>query len=251
MSTISDLIFKGAKHYITSPYGRRNVISTSAGSTSSFHYGTDYGTDGKKIAQYAIEDGYCFASAVANDGANYVWIIYPRIKKAFLHYHLDRRSIYAGTSVKKGTVLGYTGKTGKATGIHLHLGIRDLTPLTAERIKRMNWASLKSCPYADPEKVNYSAPGSSSTNTSSPAAASFLPVRGYFKRGDKDEKIGRIAKFLRTTFPAYTSVLALGNTFGTHLEKAVKEFQRRTGLDPDGCIGPKTLAKLRQYGFKE
>lgn len=249
MSTISDLIFKGAKHYITSPYGRRSSFVTSAGSTSPFHYGTDYGTDGKKIPQYAIEDGYCFASAVANDGANYVWIIYPRIKKAFLHYHLDRRSISAGSSVKKGTLLGYTGMTGKATGIHLHLGVRELSPLTAERIKKMNWASLQSCDYVDPEKVSYSAQTASATKTSS-ADASFLPARGYFKRGDKDEKIGRIARFLRDTFPAYTSVLAMGNTFGKNLEKAVKEFQRRTGLEPDGCIGPKTIAKLKQYGFK-
>lgn len=245
MSTISDLIFNGAKHYITSPYGKRNPFSTSAGSTSAFHYGTDYGTDGKKIPQYAIEDGYCFASAKANDGANYVWIIYPRIKKAFLHYHLDKRSISAGSSTKKGTLLGYTGMTGKATGIHLHLGVKDLSKLSTERINKMNWDSLGACSYIDPEGMSYT-PVAGTT-----VKSSFLPARGYFKRGDRNEKIGKISKFLRATFPLYVSINALGNYFGVHLERGVKEFQRRTGLEPDGCIGPKTLAKMKQYGFKE
>ena len=159
MSKISDLIFKNAKHYITSPYGARNTISTSAGKTSSFHNGTDYGTNGKKLPQYAIEDGYIFAAGTSSsDGAKYVWVIYPRIKLAFLHYHLDTISVKAGQKVTKGTKLGTTGKTGKATGIHLHLGIRPLTNLTAAQVEAMTWALLRSCSYTDPEKVNYTAP---------------------------------------------------------------------------------------------
>ena len=158
MSKISELIFNGAKHYITSPYGKRNVIGTSAGKTSSFHNGTDYGTNNKKLPQYAIEDGYVFAAQTASDGAKYVWVIYPRIKLAFLHYHLDTISVKAGQKVAKGTKLGTTGKTGKATGIHLHLGIRLLTNLTAAQVKAMTWALLRSCAYTDPEKVNYTAP---------------------------------------------------------------------------------------------
>lgn len=169
MSAISKKIFNGENHYVTSPYGKRKTISTSAGSTASFHYGTDYGTNGKKIAQYAIEDGYVFAAQRAKDSALYVWVIYPRIKKAFLHYHLDSYKVRAGQSVKSGTLLGYTGKTGKATGVHLHLGIRDLTRLSDSQIKHMTWALLQSCAYIDPEKLYYTAPSASvskSTQTS-------------------------------------------------------------------------------------
>ena len=57
MSTLSNLIFHNANHYITSPFGPRDSISTAAGNTSNFHSGTDYGTNGKKLTQYAIEDG--------------------------------------------------------------------------------------------------------------------------------------------------------------------------------------------------
>lgn len=175
MSAISKKIFNGANHYVTSPYGKRKTISTSAGSTASFHYGTDYGTNGKKIAQYAIEDGYVFAAQRAKDSALYVWVIYPRIKKAFLHYHLDSYKVRAGQSVKSGTLLGYTGKTGKATGVHLHLGIRDLTRLNDTQIKNMTWALLQSCAYIDPEKLYYTAPSVSTSKPTQTGSASYYP----------------------------------------------------------------------------
>lgn len=158
MSVISNLIFNGANHYMTSPFGNRGSINTSAGATSTFHNGTDYGTNSKKIPQYAIEDGYVFAATKASDGALYVWVIYPRIKKAFLHYHLDTISVKAGQAVKKGTKLGTTGKTGKSTGIHLHLGIRDLKSLSMVKVEKMTWEALRTCAYVDPEKVSYTAP---------------------------------------------------------------------------------------------
>ena len=167
MSKISELIFKGAKHYVTSPYGKRNTINTSAGTTSSFHNGTDYGTDNKKIAQYAIEDGYIFAAGTSSsDGAKYVWVIYPRPELAFLHYHLDTIAVKAGQKVSKGTKLGTTGKSGKATGIHLHLGIRSLIDLNSSAINKMTWTALRMCSYVDPEKVKYTEP------TAAPAASS-------------------------------------------------------------------------------
>ena len=175
MSAISKKIFNGANHYVTSPYGKRKTISTSAGNTASFHYGTDYGTNGKKIAQYAIEDGYVFAAQRAKDSALYVWVIYPRIKKAFLHYHLDSYKVRAGQSVKSGTLLGYTGKTGKATGVHLHLGIRDLTRLNDTQIKHMTWALLQSCAYIDPEKLYYTAPSASTSKPTQTGSASYYP----------------------------------------------------------------------------
>ena len=176
MSTITNIIFNGAEHYLTSPFGKRKSISTSSGNTSSFHNGCDYGTNGKKLAQYAIEDGYVFAAAKASDSANYVWVIYPRIKKAMLHYHLDSYKVKSGQSVKKGTLLGYTGKTGKATGIHLHLGIRDLSALSDSKIKSMTWELIRNCDYIDPEKALYF-PASSYQKGTYQVTADLLNVR--------------------------------------------------------------------------
>lgn len=84
-----------------------------------------------------------------------------------------------------------------------------------------------------------------------PAEESFFPARGYFKKGDVHENVGRIASFMRRVFPSYTNEKALGNLYGTNLIKAVKEFQRRTGLEADGYFGPLTLAMLERYGFKK
>lgn len=136
MSKITEIIFKGKDHYITSKFGYREPISTKAGTTSSKHKGTDYGTNGKKLPQYAIEDGEVVDVGIDGAGAKYVKVDYPRIKKRFYHWHLHTISVKEGQAVKKYTKLGTTGMTGKATGIHLHLGIID----------------LKNNTYIDPEK---------------------------------------------------------------------------------------------------
>ena len=87
------------------------------------------------------------------------------------------------------------------------------------------------------------------------APSGFLPARGYWKYGDKDARIGQMARFMRDKFPAYTPASALGNYFGPNLLRAVKEFQRRAKEAGkyndaiDGNVGPKTYAALKQYGF--
>lgn len=125
--------------------------------------------------------------------------------------------------------------------------------------KNLTWHSMYSntqCPgnYLR-SKMQYIADEANKINSSSvvapaPANNTFLPSRGYFKRGDNNANVGKIASFMRKTFPSYTSVKALGNLYGPNLIASIKEFQRRTGLVADGCTGPKTLAKLVEYGFR-
>lgn len=81
------------------------------------------------------------------------------------------------------------------------------------------------------------------------AKKNFLPEKGYWKEGDCDERIGYLASFMRNKFPAYTSVKALGNYYGKNLKSSITQFQKRTGLYPDGCVGPRTYAELKKYGF--
>lgn len=78
----------------------------------------------------------------------------------------------------------------------------------------------------------------------------FLPAKGYWARYDKDDRVAELADFMFKTFPKYTNKKALGPLYGDYLWKSIKEFQRRTGLYPDGCTGRITYAKLKQYGFK-
>lgn len=64
----------------------------------------------------------------------------------------------------------------------------------------------------------------------------FLPAKGYWTVGDNDARIGRLATFMRNNFPFYTPASALGNYYGKYIAGAIKEFQRRTGLQADGTI---------------
>lgn len=89
------------------------------------------------------------------------------------------------------------------------------------------------------------------TSNKQESKKSFFPKKGYFKLGDKHENIGKIASFMYKVFPAYTDKKALGNYYGKYIKASIKEFQKRTGLETDGSVGPITLAKLKEYGFKE
>lgn len=232
MSKITNLIFKNEKHYITSSYGYRKIINTKSGATSSFHNGTDYGTMSKKLAQYSIESGEILSCGTDKSSGKFVWIKYPRINVKMLHYHLSSVNCKKGNKVSKGALLGYTGKSGKATGIHLHLSIVDLT--TGK--------------YVDPEKYVYNDEVIITNN---------VDDRNYYKRGDKGEYIRKLCDFFANNYWGYfcknkkeAHKVLDGDLFGPYLEKWVKEFQKRTKLEPDGMIGPLTKDKLRQYGFK-
>jgi len=104
-------------------------------------------------------------------------------------------------------------------------------------------------PYAD---NNYEEVAETKTETKSEpvkVTSAFLPAKGYWQPGDKDDNIAKLAQFMYDTFPAYTKKAALGPVFGPNLKASIVEFQKRTGLEADGCVGPITLAELVKYGF--
>lgn len=239
MSKITNLIFKNASHYMTSGFGNRKVINTKGGYTSSFHNGTDYGTNSVKLPQYAIENGTIISCGTDKLGGKFVWVKYPRLNVKMLHYHLSSVNCKTGQIVSRGTLLGYTGMSGKSTGIHLHLSIVDLS--TGQ--------------YINPETYSYNETEVSTNN-------SFFCGKVCFKRGDVHENIGKICYFFAEYFYGYfydnksdAHDVLDGNLFGPYLEKWVVEFQKRAKDDGryndeiDGKFGPKTLAALESYGF--
>ena len=141
-------------------------------------------------------------------------------------------------------LIGNTGMTGKATGVHLHLSI----------------VNLANGQYLDPEKYNYT---EAPKEEPKPATKNgFLPARGYFCEGDKGPEIHAMCKFFATHYWGYfgnsreSAKLKLlgkngdGNLFGPNLKAWVKDFQRRLGLAQDGCVGPITLGEMKALGFK-
>lgn len=114
------------KYIITSPFGQR--IHPVSG-VKKMHNGIDLvaTADGKtgqidKIKAHTggVVDGVGFD----NSAGNYVKIRVS-LDTVMVYYHLrDRCSLAVGDMVKAGQIIGAMGKTGSATGAHLHFGIK-------------------------------------------------------------------------------------------------------------------------------
>lgn len=91
------------------------------------HDGVDLisGTGNRNL--FAIEEGYVHIVQNSNSGyGNRIWIRYPRINKSVMYAHCEKIYSKKGDKVKKGDVVAYEGKTGNATGVHLHFGMTDI-----------------------------------------------------------------------------------------------------------------------------
>lgn len=154
-----------------------------------------------------------------------------------LVYMKGHMGIYAGNGkVIESTAAKYDGKKGRIYKTYFKGNGKGCDG------KRATWTKWFKSPYLTYEKeVKPEPPKPSSDN--------FLGSRGYIKLGDRGSNVEKIANFMYKTFPAYTPKSALGNYYGPNIQKSIKEFQTRTGLESDGCVGPLTLAMLKKYGF--
>ena len=107
----------------TSYFGDRRVYKyTNGKSSTSYHYGNDYGVptgtdvfacaDGKVVlAENRISTGYS--------------VVIEHLPGLFsLYYHLDSLCVSEGDIVKQSDLIGKSGETGLATGPHLHWEVR-------------------------------------------------------------------------------------------------------------------------------
>lgn len=120
---------KSDKIKTTSAYGIKRTYKVNGKTYKDTHAGIDLkpvptNNDAKIIA---IADGV--VTSVNKKGSNGGAACYVRLKHDnglySLYYHMKSGSIKVnkGQKVKKGTILGTIGKTGLATGIHLHFQI--------------------------------------------------------------------------------------------------------------------------------
>jgi len=70
-----------------------------------------------------------------------------------------------------------------------------------------------------------------------------VPHGPKLQKGERGRRVGLLAERLRATGDL-AGELEDKETFGDALEQALKRFQGRHGLDPDGVAGPRTLAAL-------
>lgn len=135
------------EYYMTSAFGYRKDPKTGV---ITYHNGCDYGTHGKKWAQHALEDGIVEAAYKDSNGAKVVRIRYDRLGYRCTHGHLDTIKVKVGDKVNHKTIIGNTGKSGYATGVHLHLGV--------QKIGSSTWINPESIDYTEepiPTSNNY------------------------------------------------------------------------------------------------
>ncbi len=109
-----------------------NVTDSSSGKTSKRgnrpHRGYDFGTPvGTPIL--AIDDGVVYSintSGIASSGGKHVSLKHSSAGLKSSYMHMNSINIKKGESVKKGQIIGLSGKTGKVTGPHLHFSLKNI-----------------------------------------------------------------------------------------------------------------------------
>ena len=103
---------------LTSPFGNRTSPTTGA---SSYHQGVDLSAPaGTPI--YAARGGQVSAATYGSAAGYYVRINHMDGFSS-IYMHMTHYVVSAGQNVTAGQLIGYVGKTGVATGNHLHFGI--------------------------------------------------------------------------------------------------------------------------------
>lgn len=129
MALCVSLLFLGGKHSEASMKGEKEItdewiwptdgiISDTYGTRLGKHKGIDIA--GKlNTPVLAVADGQVVKSYFSNTYGNVVFIKHPS-HFVTVYAHLNKRTVFEGQNIKQGTVIGKMGRTGQATGTHLH-----------------------------------------------------------------------------------------------------------------------------------
>lgn len=225
------------------------------------------GKDGGKNIYYATVDMKVVAiRGIGTSYTNTIWLVATEkcntpsgnMTPFIMLTHWNDNDPYVnklkvGSIIKAGQPICEEGKDG-ATANHLHMVCGNADKgVGSKLIKNSNstkdkavWVSNGYCMkpeqvmFIDKEFTNIVDNGS--IKFQDKPEDSFLPDRGYFKKGDSGEEIALIDDFFASQVK--------GNYFGDYTEACVKVFQKQNGLEQDGNIGPITLAKMEEKGFK-
>ncbi len=100
-------------YYISSPYGYR---------WGTLHDGMDIAGAGYGSPIYASNNGIVVASSYKYDNGEYI-VINHNNGYYTMYAHLAERYVSVGQEVSMGDTIGSMGRTGAATGVHLHFGL--------------------------------------------------------------------------------------------------------------------------------
>lgn len=229
------------QYYITSPYGWR--VDPISGERK-FHAGCDYGTHGNKWPQYALEDGIVESVWTDSAGAKCLRIRYDRLGYRCTHCHLDSILVSTGQNVTADTIVGYTGKTGYATGVHLDLRVQYVGSST----------------YQDPENFEYIEPGPTPPGPTppTPEPTPVTPWAGIVKRnsplydvyGNKYPNNTFVDRKVTVTGELGNRWEVWGETFSPHTVYVDKENVIKNNPYPYNAVVKKGSPLYNIYGKK-
>ena len=124
--------------HITDSFGERLDPFSGEGA---FHTGVDVGTDyGAPV--HATADGLV-TTAETHSGYGRMVIVDHGFGITTFYAHLSAYAVVAGTHVRRGEVIGYTGVSGRSTGPHVHYEVRvNNAPVNP-------WRYMKTVPAGD------------------------------------------------------------------------------------------------------
>ena len=104
--------------YLSSPFGFRTSPTSGA---STYHQGVDLAAPAGTPV-YATRAGVVTSTTYSNSAGYYVTINHGDGFSS-IYMHLNNYVVSSGQAVSAGQLIGYVGRTGIATGYHLHFGI--------------------------------------------------------------------------------------------------------------------------------
>ena len=103
---------------------KRGVLTQKFKSHSRKHQGIDIAAE-KNTPIYATESGrVIYAGKEFNGYGKLIIIEHAGDTWASFYAHLNSFKVSEGERIKKGQVIGFMGKTGRASGVHLHFELR-------------------------------------------------------------------------------------------------------------------------------
>lgn len=124
---------------VTSPYGIERTIN----GVKSVHKGIDLISNSGDREVKSIGDGVIRGNFNDPKGfGNYVSIEHLDGKRV-IYAHLESFKKKAGDVVRAGDVIGIEGSTGRSTGIHLHLEVREAPYNTNNRINIADYLGIE------------------------------------------------------------------------------------------------------------
>lgn len=159
----------------------------------------------------------------------------------------DLRKLYVGQILKKGSKPFREGMDGGATGNHFHCTANIGKYYGFKKNGNGKWCYVYEKSLLPDEAFYIDSNITTIYNARGyrfqEVPKQFLPARGWFTKGDSGENVDKINNWLAEHVK--------GQFFGDYTEACVRVFQKQNGLEEDGNIGPITLSKMEEQGFKE